>query len=100
MMRVSRLHRPIGPRRRCAAAALARGIAQSKEVGRCAIEIERAAVDDLMLEESCRVPGGKFRGGEVRNLPPETRHCVLGGQRKVEPDAPHALALEVERRTL
>ena len=54
----------------------------------------------LMFEKSRRVPGGKFRGGEVRNLPPETRLRILGREGEVEQDAPHALALEVERLTV
>jgi len=55
-------------------------------------------VDDLVFEQTRRVPGGKFRGGEVRNLPPEPLLRVFGGEREIDEDAPHAFALEGERR--
>ena len=53
-----------------------------------------------MLEQSGRVPGGEFRVGEIRNLLADTRLRIVGGEREVEQDAPHALALELERAAL
>jgi hypothetical protein len=61
------------------------------------LEIQRAAIDDLALEQSCCVPGREFLGLEIRDLPAQARLHVICGQREVEQDAPHALALVGER---
>jgi hypothetical protein len=66
MMGMSFLERPVVERRllRAARASLR---AQAKKIRRRAIEIALIAVDDAMLEQPGRIPGGEFFRSQVWN---------------------------------
>ena len=60
-----------------------------------ALELE--AYRALPLHEPRRVPARELLRSRSRDVPPHARQRFSGIQREIEPDAPHAFALELER---
>ena len=96
MVRIRRFHRSVDEWR-LHLASCARLRADAEQVRRGEVEIQRAAVDDLVLEQALRVPLREFVVAQVGDLLAQARLDVVGSQREIEQDAPHAFALERKR---
>jgi len=71
--------------------------AEAEQVGRGAIEIAPLAVDRHAFHEALRVEGIELHPGEAGDLATDPLDRVGPRQAEIQPDAPHALALELQR---
>ena len=71
-------------------------VAQAQQIRCGALEVQHAAVDELVFEQTRGIPARNVRVAGVGNLGAHARIEPVGRQGEIEQDAAHALALELQ----